>query len=100
MSGRRRGPGRLIMSSSTRFRFAGAAFVAAMLASGSAHALRMLTEENPPLNFTQNGKLTGVSAEVVAEMGRRAKIPMSFETLAWDKAYLRAQSESDVCLFS
>jgi len=88
------------MSIPMRFGFARIAFVAAMLASGPVHALKMLTEENPPLNYTENGRLTGASLEAVTEMGKRAKVPMSFEALVWEKAYLRAQSESDTCLFS
>ncbi len=35
-------------------------------------ALTLLTEENPPLNYTEKGKLTGMATEVVAEMAKRA----------------------------
>ena len=35
-------------------------------------ALKLLTEENPPLNYTEAKKLTGMATEVVQEMLKRA----------------------------
>ena len=65
-----------------------------------AHALTLLTEENAPLNYTDKGKVTGFSTEVIEEMGRRSKIPMTIEVLDWKVAYERAQSAKDTCLYS
>ena len=65
-----------------------------------AHALTLLTEENAPLNYTDKGKVTGFSTEVLEEMGRRAKIPMTIEVLDWKVAYERAQSAKDTCIYS
>jgi polar amino acid transport system substrate-binding protein len=73
---------------------------AVLAASQPALALKLLTEENPPLNYTESKKLTGVATEVVQEMGRRAKIPFETEILAWSKAYEKAQAEKETCIYS
>ena len=71
-----------------------------LLASQPALALKLLTEENPPLNYTENKKLAGMGTEVVQEMGKRAKLNLEFEVMAWDKAYEKAQADKETCLYS
>ena len=63
-------------------------------------ALTLLTEENPPLNYTENGKLTGMATEVVAEMAKRAGIKAKTEVMEWKTAYQRAQGDRDTCLYA
>jgi polar amino acid transport system substrate-binding protein len=63
-------------------------------------ALTLLTEENPPFNYTENGKLTGLVTELVEETARRASVPYTLEVLPWNRAYGRAQAERDTCLFA
>lgn len=84
------------MSKST----ATALLAALLLASPPALALKLLTEENPPLNYTENKKLTGMATEVVHEMLKRAKIKPDIEVMAWDKAYEKAQADKETCLYS
>jgi hypothetical protein len=38
-----------------------------LIASQPALALKLLTEENPPLNYTEGKKLTGMATEVVQD---------------------------------
>jgi len=71
-----------------------------LFASQPALALKLLTEENPPLNYTEGKKLTGMGTEVVREMGRRAKVKLEFEVMAWNKAYEKAQADKETCLYS
>jgi len=71
-----------------------------LLAPQPALALKLLTEENPPLNYTENKKLTGMATEVVQEMGKRAKMKLDFEVMAWNKAYEKAQADKETCLYS
>lgn len=73
---------------------------ALLLGSQPALALKLLTEENPPLNYTENKKLTGMGTEVVQEMGKRAKIKLEFEVMPWNKAYEKAQADKETCLYS
>jgi polar amino acid transport system substrate-binding protein len=73
---------------------------ALLLAPQPALALKLLTEENPPLNYTENKKLTGMGTEVVREMGKRAKMKLDFEVMPWNKAYEKAQADKETCLYS
>ena len=73
---------------------------AALAVALPAHALTLITEENPPLNFTDGGKLTGYATDVVTEMGRRAKVPLKFDVMAWSKGYPMAQAGKDHCIYS
>ncbi|HXZ95785.1 MAG TPA: transporter substrate-binding domain-containing protein [Burkholderiales bacterium] len=65
-----------------------------------ASALKLLTEENPPLNYTENGKLTGMGTEVVKEMSQRANVPVKIEVMVWADAYKRVQTDKETCLYS
>jgi polar amino acid transport system substrate-binding protein len=71
-----------------------------LLASPPALALTFLTEENPPLNYMQDGKLTGISVAVVREMLKRLELQADIRVVPWSEAYQRAQSDADVCAFS
>lgn len=79
---------------------ASALALAAAISSTPSRAVTLLTEENPPLNYTENGKLTGMATEVVVEMGKRANLPMTFKVLEWKEAYRQAQSARDTCLYA
>jgi polar amino acid transport system substrate-binding protein len=80
------------------------AFALAVMALGPvatpAFALTLLTEENPPFNYTDGGKLVGMATEIVNEMAKRAGVPVRTEVLQWDVGYRRAQAERDTCLFA
>jgi len=65
-----------------------------------AHALTALTESNAPFNFMEKGKLTGLSVDIVTEMGKRAGVPMTLQLMDWNKGYSEAQAKRDTCLFS
>lgn len=71
-----------------------------LITAQPALALKVLTEENPPLNYTANKKLTGMATEVVQEMGKRAKMKLDFEVMAWNKAYEKTQADKETCLYS
>ena len=70
------------------------------LAPQPALALKLLTEENPPLNYTEGKTLTGMATEVVQEMLKRAKMKPDIEVMSWDKAYEKAQADKETCLFA
>jgi len=88
------------MRSSTVIACGVSVLAALLLGTQPALALKLLTEENPPLNYTENKKLTGMATEVVQEMGKRAGMKLDFEVMAWDKAYEKAQSDKETCLYS
>lgn len=76
-----------------------AALVAGAIAAAPSSALTLLTEENPPFSYTEKGKLSGSAADIVREMATRAGVPVKIEVIPWDKAYVRAQGEREICLF-
>jgi len=69
-------------------------------AAGPGRALTLLTEENPPFNYVENGKLTGLVTGLVVDAMKRANVPYTMEVLPWNRAYMRAQAEKDTCLFA
>jgi polar amino acid transport system substrate-binding protein len=88
------------MRYSTRIARAAGLLAGLMIAAQPAQALKLLTEENPPLNYTEGKKLTGMGTEIVQEMGKRAKVKLDFEVMAWNKAYEKAQADKETCLYS
>jgi len=65
-----------------------------------AAALSLLTEENPPFNYTEKGKLEGSATDVVRDMASRARVAAKFDVLPGDKAFVRAQADRDTCVFA
>jgi polar amino acid transport system substrate-binding protein len=68
--------------------------------SGLAQELTIISEENPPFNFTEDGILTGSSTEVVREIMRRLNRPAEIQVLTWARAYQLALTQPNVVLFS
>lgn len=70
------------------------------LAAPAAHALTLVTEENPPFNYTEQGKVVGLSTDIVSELGKRSGIPLQIKSMPWEQAYLAAQRDKDTCIYS
>ncbi len=73
---------------------------AAACAPAAAATLTLLTEENPPFNYAEGGKLTGMVTDLVVEAMKRANVGYTVEVLPWARAYTRTQAEKDTCLFA
>ena len=70
------------------------------LATSGAQALTLVTEENPPFNYTEQGRVVGLSTEIVSELGKRSGIPLQIKLMAWEDAYVAAQRDKDTCVYS
>ena len=70
------------------------------LAAPGADALTLVTEENPPFNYTEQGKVVGLSTEIVAELGRRSAVPLQIRSMPWEQAYIAAQRDKETCVYS
>lgn len=84
-------------------RLSGFFFVVCLFFSNPCSAvdsLSILSEEYPPFNFTQDGKFTGVTTQVVQEITRRLGINDSIEIVPWARGYERLSTEANVVLFS
>ncbi len=64
------------------------------------HGFRIFTEDSPPSTYMRNGKLVGLSAEIVQEILRRLNLADTIEMVPWARGYNMALNEPDVLLFS
>jgi polar amino acid transport system substrate-binding protein len=67
---------------------------------GLAADFKIMTEEYPPYNYTQDGKLTGLSSEVMMELAKRVGHPADVEVLPWARAYGLIQQKDGLILYS
>ncbi|HKW38945.1 MAG TPA: transporter substrate-binding domain-containing protein [Burkholderiales bacterium] len=81
-------------------RFATLALLCLCLGTPAARALTLVTEENPPFNYTEQGKVVGMSTEIVAELGKRSAIPLEIKSMPWEQAYIAAQRDKETCIYS
>lgn len=77
-----------------------AALVLADAAAGVAENLKIMTEEYPPFNYTENGTVTGLATEVVQEVARRTGNTADIEVLPWARAYGIIQKQDGLILYS
>ena len=72
-------------------------------AAAGAGGLTLLTEENAPFNFTENGAVRGIAVDLIVatlkEAGREAS-PAEIRVEPWARAYDAAQSQPGTVLFS
>jgi polar amino acid transport system substrate-binding protein len=77
-----------------------AAIVGACLIT-PASALEINTEENIPFTYLDSQqRITGISTDIVLEMGRRANIPMTLQMIPWARAFQSALSLPNNCVYS
>ena len=81
------------------------ALLVALLGCLSLHAvatdtIRIVTEELPPYNMTQDGKLTGMSTEVVQAVLKEVGITADIQLMPWARAYDIALNTENVLIYS
>ena len=62
--------------------------------------VKVYTEDKPAANYLKDGKLTGISVEIVQEIMKRIKSTTAIEVLPWARAYDTLQKDANVALFS
>ena len=62
--------------------------------------LKILTEECAPLNFMENGKITGQVTEVVRELLKRTGTDNHIQIGTWEEGYKAVLTKPNVVLFS
>ncbi len=78
-----------------------AGFASAIRADDAKPAvLKIYTEEYPPLNFTEKGKLTGLATEVVQELIKRTRTGADIQPETWEEGYKEVMEKPNVALFS
>jgi polar amino acid transport system substrate-binding protein len=73
---------------------------AAQVAAAETVTLKILTEENPPLNFSKDGEVTGLATEVVRDLVKRTGTRGKIRLIAWQDGYQALLEQPDVALFS
>jgi polar amino acid transport system substrate-binding protein len=74
--------------------------VAVAHASGEAPVIRIVTEELPPYNMTENGTLTGMSTEVVQAVLKQVNVQASIQSMPWARAYDLALHGENILIYS
>ncbi|MDE1145487.1 MAG: transporter substrate-binding domain-containing protein [Azospirillaceae bacterium] len=71
-------------------------------AGEAAVSLTLLTEENPPLNFTDpaTGRVTGIMGDLIPPLMAAAGIAYQIQVMPWRRAYHTAQEVPGTCLFA
>lgn len=65
-----------------------------------ADKLRILTTEEPPMNYMENGRVTGFSTDIIREILSRVRAEASIELLPWARAYMTGSKKGNVILFT
>jgi polar amino acid transport system substrate-binding protein len=71
-----------------------------LLQAHASEQLNALTEYLPPLNYEQDGKVTGFSSELLDLIAHDAGISINKEILPWPRAYHRAKKEANTLIYS
>ncbi len=58
-----------------------------------AQSIQIVTEEFPPHNYTQLGRVTGMSTEVVLAVFAEMNVPAEIKIYPWARAYEMAQNK-------
>jgi polar amino acid transport system substrate-binding protein len=62
--------------------------------------IRIVTEELPPYNMTQDGRVTGMSTEVVRAVLEEIGLQASIQSMPWARAYDIALNAENVLIYS
>lgn len=63
-------------------------------------SLSIYTEALPPLNFAENGKITGQATEVVRELMERTGTAADIQLVTWEEGYKAVMEKPNAALFS
>lgn len=62
--------------------------------------IRVVTEELPPYNMTENGVVTGMSTEIVEAVFKEVGQTAQIQSMPWARAYDLALNEGNVLIYS
>lgn len=62
--------------------------------------LTILTEDSPPFQYQENGKIIGIASDIVAAVFAKAALPYKHEMIPWQRAYSKAKDEANTCVYS
>lgn len=62
--------------------------------------LQVVTENWRPYNYLENGEIKGTSTEIVKRLLDKAGFPYEIQVLPWARAYLHAQTQENVLIYT
>jgi len=62
--------------------------------------MKIFTEDSPPANYLANGRLNGLSVEIIRQILRRLNLPDNIQVVPWARGYTLALTQPNVALFS
>ena len=62
--------------------------------------MQIFTENSPPANYLADGRLKGLSVDIVREILRRLNLPDNIQAVPWARGYTLALTQPNVALFS
>ena len=65
-----------------------------------AQKVDLYTEEFPPFNYSEKGKIVGVSTEIVEAVMKKAGIEHSIKSLPWARTYKMSQAKENSFIYS
>lgn len=75
-------------------------YVVLSFAVVNAEEITAVTEDYPPYNYEENGKVTGLSTEIVKATLDEAEIKYSIKTYPWSRAIEMAENGENVLIFT
>jgi polar amino acid transport system substrate-binding protein len=63
-------------------------------------AIRVVTEEYPPFNYTRDGKITGLATEVVQAVLKEVGVEGKFQSMPWARAFETAKDTENVLIYA
>lgn len=66
----------------------------------SAPKIKLVTENYPPFNMEENGKIVGMSTDIIKELLKRENIDYSLELFPWARSYKMGMEEKDTVVYS
>ncbi|USH02134.1 transporter substrate-binding domain-containing protein [Grimontia kaedaensis] len=91
-------PGKSLLNSAIRYLFALPLLIASQPAISQ--TFTVMTEDFAPFGYVENGKLTGLSVEIVREIFAIVEHPDDIELLPWARAFKETQRKENRILFS
>lgn len=70
------------------------------IGAGSAQALEFVTEDYPPFNMNEGGKVVGISTEILQEALQRSGLTANIAVYPWERALSMGRENKDTCVFS
>lgn len=67
------------------------------------NTIHFMTEENPPYNFSENGKIQGIAVDLLFALNKESGYPLDLERiemLPWARGYKTVLTKPNTCLFS